>query len=151
VATGTAPGTVRVWETSSGQAIIRMEPPRADRTFAGDLRANTWILESDQSIAFSPDGKLIACGTGESLVSLWDLATGKEIRSLSHSGGDAVFGHVGIVAFSPDGKELITAAGDKVLRIWEVSTGKQVYSLDVGDGSIIGLAVSPDGKRILTI
>jgi WD40 repeat protein len=146
VATGTAPGTVRVWEASTGQAIIRMEPARADRTFPGDLRATPWVVESDQSIAFSPDGKLIACGTGESLVSLWDVATGKELRSLSH-----VVGHVGVVAFSPDGKELITAAGDKVLRIWEVSTGKQVHSLDVGDGSIIGVAVSPDSKRILTI
>jgi WD40 repeat protein len=146
LATGTPPGTVRVWDAATGQAIIRMEPARADRNTPGAFEALHWVTESDQSIAFSPDGKKIACGTGERLISLWDVATGKEIRSLAHSGGQ-----VGTVIFSPDGKELISAGADKALRIWDVATGKEVHQLQPGDGSIIGVAISPDGKRVLTI
>src|SRR5262249_32460650 len=109
LATGTPPGTVRLWDAATGKAFIRLEPARADRNEAGALRplpwANTWGVGTDQSIAFSPDGKRLACATGEKIISVWDIESGKEIQSLSNPGGN-----VGIVAFSPDGRQLLSVS-----------------------------------------
>src|SRR5262249_62112588 len=54
------------------------------------------------SIAFSPDGKLIASGDGYDLIRLWDTATGREVRKLEGH----LLGRVYSLAFSPDGKLL---------------------------------------------
>ena len=55
---------MRLWEPADGRAIVRLEPARADRNSPGALNALPWGWGHDQSIAFSPDGKLLACGTG---------------------------------------------------------------------------------------
>jgi len=146
VATGTPPGTVRLWEPADGRAILRLEPARADRNSAGALNPLPWGTGHDQSVAFSPDGKLLACGTGEAVIRLWDVSSAREVRAVSDPGGQ-----VGIVAFSPDGKHLLSAAEDNAVRVWDVSTGKTILRLNAADGSISGVTFSPDGKRILTI
>src|SRR6266545_2877113 len=92
------------------------------------------------SVAFSPDGQLLASAGRDRTVRVWDLANGHEaIRYRKH--GD----NVRAVAFSPDGK-LIASGGDKDVRLWEPRTGKDVRAL-VGQGRYItSIAFSPDGK-----
>jgi tetratricopeptide (TPR) repeat protein len=69
-------------------------------------------------LAFSPDGKLLATASGNSLnpndntARLWDVASGKELARLPHE--NTVY-HL---AFSPNGKLLATASGDKTARLW---------------------------------
>ena len=94
------------------------------------------------SVAWSPDGRLIASGSYDKMVKLWDASTGKELRNLQDH-IDAVFA----VAFSPDGKRLASASQDRTVKIWDVATGKRLYTLsDAADG-LTSLAYSPSGDR----
>src|SRR6266851_593977 len=64
------------------------------------------------SVAFSPDGKILASGAADNLVKFWDPDTGKEMAVLK--------GHthtVWSVAFSPDGKTLATGSADKTIKL----------------------------------
>jgi WD40 repeat protein len=75
-------------------------------------------------VAFSPDGRLLASGSDDQTVKLWDVETGQEVRTLrGHNGG------VWSVAFSPDGRLLASGSGDGTVKLWDVATGQEVRTL----------------------
>lgn len=99
--------------------------------------------ESVNSIAFSPDGKYLLSGGGDKTLKLWEVSTGREIRSLT--------GHTGWVssaAFSPDGKYIASGGLDDFIRFWDVASGREYKRIGGHIGSILSLAFSPDGKYV---
>ncbi len=68
------------------------------------------------SVAFNLDGKILASGSRDNTIKLWDVTSGKNIATLKgHS--DAVYS----VAFSRDGKTLASASEDKTIGLWDVA------------------------------
>jgi WD40 repeat protein len=93
------------------------------------------------SLAFSPEGKVLAIGCGDGVIRFWDVATRKWGLVLKgHTQGCEV------VVFSPDGKLLASGSGDGTLRLWDAATGKERAQQRPHGGWVSALAFSPDGK-----
>lgn len=100
-------------------------------------------------VAYSPDGKTIATGSGhrdKGIVKLWDANSGELKHTL-----EGHLDQVTALAFSPDSKTLAsvntinTSEGENHVRLWELETGKQKQALANG-GQAYTVAFSPDGK-----
>ncbi|HEX8147386.1 MAG TPA: hypothetical protein VF591_09425 [Pyrinomonadaceae bacterium] len=106
----------------------------------GALRHRLKKSESD-SVAYSPDSRLLATCGGSASAKLWDVETGKLVRELPKSEKETHF-----VTFRPDGRTLLTAS-DAGLRLWDVATGDLVATLA---RSRFPASFSPDGRRLAT-
>jgi WD40 repeat protein len=94
------------------------------------------------SVAFSPDGKMIASGSWDKTIKLWDAQTGDLKRTLMGHTED-----VQSVAFSPDGKIIASGSRDKTVKLWDVKSGELKQTLDNLDG-VRAVAFSPDGSLL---
>ncbi len=93
------------------------------------------------SVAFSPDGKLLASANNAGQVFLWDVPTGTLLATLASPG----FGSADGVAFSPDGKLLAIGQGNRQVYVWSVATRRISHTFSAAS-VINGVAFSPDGQ-----
>jgi len=95
------------------------------------------------SIAFSHDGKTLASGSDDTDVILWDLTSGRRIKTLSgHSNW------VRYVAFSPDGRTLASGSRDETIILWDIATGIKLKTLNGHSNDVSSIAFSPDGRTL---
>jgi WD40 repeat protein len=110
-----------------------------DKSILGNRRILTcpnWV----DTVAFAPDGKILAAGIQGPLVKIWDVATGQEMRTFKVEG----YQQNCSVSFSPDGRILATLA--RFLDLWDVSTGKLIRNLK--EYNITAFTFYPDGKSL---
>ena len=167
-------GTIRFWDTITGaekDALTGLPKHINNLSFSPDgktIVSVTWgdgevcisniitgkpqktftvrMTDSVFSVAFSPDGKIVAIGNSDGNIYLSDLNTGKLMRKLTGHSED-----VQRVVFSPDGKTLASSSYlDETVRIWDGHTGEHKRTLTEHTGDIEGLAFSPDGKTLVS-
>ncbi|MGW2173168.1 WD40 repeat domain-containing serine/threonine protein kinase [Streptomyces sp. NPDC001705] len=141
VGTGPGPrgscGELALWDMRSAKHMrnLVVGPGKAARTSAV------------HSVAFSPDGKLLAAGYGGGLrggVALYDTASWSVVATLPLDDTDA-FG-ITTVAFTPDGKTLAGTFGG--VALWDVATRRLVTRIGEASGQNQSLAISPDGSVV---
>jgi dipeptidyl aminopeptidase/acylaminoacyl peptidase len=95
------------------------------------------------TVAFSPDGRLLASGARDSTVWLWDVVATKQLAQLK---GHTDWVHA--VAFSPDGRILASASEDKTIRLWDAATQTQLAVLEGHKDWVHALDFSPEGNLL---
>jgi WD40 repeat protein len=95
------------------------------------------------SLAYSPDGSIIASGGRNDPIRLWNAKTGQLLRTLPEH-------MVWALAFSPDGARLASGGANKVVRLWDVKSGQEIKQLKGHRATIKALAFSEDNKAIVS-
>ncbi|KAJ5234280.1 NACHT and WD40 domain protein, partial [Penicillium citrinum] len=117
--------------------------PLVNETWSAELQALEGHSDSVLSVAFSPDGYLLASGSKDQTVYLWDPATGTIIQIL-----DGHSGPVNSLSFSSDSHRLATGSDDKTLRVWDLATGEELYVLEGHSNSVLSVSFSPDDRLL---
>lgn len=100
--------------------------------------------ESVNTVAFHPDGMLLASGGNDNDVNIWDTATGAELADLQHDAD------VNFVQFTDDGRFFITAGEFGEVRLYDAYSFEAVMDAEARSSNDETVAVSPDG-RILAV
>lgn len=136
--------TIRLWDTAQPHIPELIEARRT---------AEEPDEQDGFSLAFSPDGSILASG-GNRLIHLWDVADGPERqRACAAPPPRLLRQHTSWVlalAFSPDGTDLASGGSDGTVCVWDVASGKLRAVLSGHTETIYDVAFSPDGGVIFS-
>jgi sugar lactone lactonase YvrE len=122
-------GAVHLWEADTGKKVREL------------------AQGGPAAVAFAPDGKTLATGGWDNNLIVWEVATGRKLRTIQAAKGPAI---VDAVAFSPDGRLLATGHHNTPVYLWDAATGKLVREIKADDQVTWCLAFSPDGGWLAT-
>lgn len=175
-----AEGNILLWDTAAGKEVRRLRGQRdlwlsvalspdgktvASPGSQNDRTIRFWEVATGKELpciekagepwgygVFSPDAKTLATGgIHHSLIHLWDVASGKEVVTLSRQEQGTL--NTTALAFSGDGRLLATGSGERVpgrVRVWELASGQEVHCFEAGQAGISSLAFAPDGRTLVS-
>lgn len=130
VVSGSEDHTIKIWELATGRLLRSLEG------HSDDVRA----------IAVTPDSNIVVSGGDDNAIKIWQLATGKLLRSFE--GHDR--GGVTAIQIAHDGRYFVSGGGDNIVKLWELGTGKLIKGFVGHSDSIRSIAMTPDGRRIVS-
>ncbi len=130
---------------SNNAKSVRPKPPINPNRRITPKELYTFEGHSDyvNTVAFCPKKDLLASGSSDKTIKLWEPSSGKILKTLSHNNGE-VFS----VAFSPDGNMLASRSAGNKLKVQLTSNYKKTRKLSGHSGSIYSIAFSPDGTLL---
>jgi len=136
IASGSDDKTIRLWR------VTNHDQPQTGLRCVHHIKLRSCI----NSLAFSPDGSLLAAALDSGWIELYDMQNGKNIGALEGQTTSEVW----TICFSPDGKRIISGALDRAVRIWDVQRRECNWALRGHDEWVNGVSISPDGKNIVS-
>ncbi len=137
IASGSGDNMLKIWQMEKG-ADSDLQNLQATEIFS--IQGHTSAI---RSLSFSPDSNILASGSADKNIKLWDLQ-GHELQTLK--GHDEA---VRSVSFSPDGKNLLSASLDCTVRLWEINNRVQQL-WDGHSAAVRTVAISPDGQTFVS-
>jgi WD40 repeat protein len=118
--------SVRVWEVETGKQLAELSGHSIEAC----------------SVAFSPDGMLVASGGADRICLLWDVTTGRAVAKTQEQTG-----RIETICFSPDGQLIVTGADNGEIVVWDKEL-KRLRKVGDGTGKVSSLVFSPDGRTL---
>ncbi|KAM0402945.1 hypothetical protein ACHAPZ_004440 [Fusarium culmorum] len=141
IASGSDDKAIRLWDRVTGRPKTTTRKSVAGQDMAPLKGHHNYI----HCLAFSPKGNILASGSYDEAVFLWDVRAGRLMRSLpAHS--DPVSG----IDFSRDGTLVVSCSTDGLIRIWDTSTGQCLRTLVHEDNpAVANVCFAPNGRFVL--
>ncbi|HLP87471.1 MAG TPA: serine/threonine-protein kinase [Nostocaceae cyanobacterium] len=140
LASGSSDRTIRLWQLQNFTNLEEKNHPCM--RLQGILSDHTWAV---LAVAFSPDGQILATGSHDNTIKLWDVNTGQLISTLLGHSWSVV-----ALAFTDDGKNLISASWDQTIKIWQLSAKTEIATLSGHTDSVNTIAVNPVDQLIIS-
>ncbi|PFH56102.1 hypothetical protein XA68_17064 [Ophiocordyceps unilateralis] len=142
LASGSDDKAIRLWDRITGQPKKRSRKSHSSGREMSALRGHHNYIHC---LAFSPKGNILASGSYDEAVFLWDVRAGRLMRSLpAHS--DPVSG----IDFCRDGTLVVSCSTDGLIRVWDTSTGQCLRTLVHEDNpAVTNVCFSPNGRFVL--
>jgi WD40 repeat protein/uncharacterized caspase-like protein len=138
----TVSDAIRVWDVASGREL---------RTLGTTSLSVSGLTGGEGGIALSPDGKQLASlvvGSGKPVVKVWDLTSGRELRSVDLPDEELSMAEV---AFMPDGRLLVAGVVDKQIKLWDVTSKQNERKLGQTAKDFAPVKFSRDGRQLVLV
>jgi hypothetical protein len=155
---GSRSGELSLWDIERGQKIHSFK-----ESLSKDSNKNQPLVFDSgmppiEAVAFSSEGKYAISGYNSGLILLWDIASGKVIKSFKEKCS------LSTLAFSPDNTKFISGGGDHnpvfgfldtCLTLWDIASGQAIRSFDMASleghkRMVLSIAFGPDGKTAIS-
>ena len=160
--------SVRVWDTASGEELLRWKTAagvatgmavKRNRVLIGnrwrkllllyDLKTGEELFctktrtSGTETVALSEDGRFGLSAGGDKRIRLWDFSAGQQVSELT--------GHTGRVqclCFGPEGKTAVSGSSDKTVRVWDLNEARELMSFGDHPRIVDCVAFAPDGSSV---
>jgi WD40 repeat protein len=129
ILSGSADGSLRLWETASGECLRRL------------TGHSEWVT----AVALAGDGRHALSGSADQTLKWWDTVTGKCLRTLG-----AHEKWVLAVTLTADGHHALSGGGDGFLKLWDLASGNELRRFSGHFGAVSCLDLSSDGRHVLS-